>query len=190
MLKKTLLTLATLAVVAASNNAYSFCGGQIKETNDCSQNSVGYTSTCCPKGYRVHGIVYNDLKGQDEVNAIVAYCRKYKGNEFTIPNKDQLEGGQGMVTIACQSNEVMSALGCSDLKGKDAMDGCIIQCYNPTTKASRWVNPNGDIGHPAAIVQVNLPNRIQGIGYKKERQGKTDRSDCAAVSYKHEPIVQ
>ena len=178
-----------LAVFAFSGDAYSFCGGQIQHQNDCSGNSEHYTATCCPSGTRVNGIAYNDLKGEDGVNAVVSYCRKYKGNELSIPNKDQLSGGQGIVTIACHASEVMSALGCSDVKGKDKMDGCIIQCYNPTTKASRWVNPNGDIGHPGAIVTVKLPNRIQGIGYKKEH-GHTDQVDCATVSTKHQPIVK
>jgi len=192
MLKKILLSVSALAFATLlySGTAYSFCGGTVANMNDCNGNSEHYTSSCCQPGYRVHGIVYNDQnKGKDTVNAIVAYCRKYKGNEWSIPNKDQLQGGGPLVKIQCKSNEVMSALGCSDISGKDRMDGCVIQCTNPTTKVARWVNPNGDIGHPGAIVTVNLPNRIQGIGYKKEH-ANTDETDCATVSYKHQPIVQ
>ncbi|MCP5464311.1 MAG: hypothetical protein H7A33_04715 [Deltaproteobacteria bacterium] len=188
-MKKILISLSTMALLFVGGAAQATCGGMVMSNNDCAGNSEHTTWSCCPQGMRVNGIVYNDLNGEDGVNAVVAYCRQYKGNETSIANADMLSGGQGHVTIACDATEVMSALGCSDLKGKDKMDGCVIQCYNPTTKASRWLNPNGDIGHPASISAVKLPNRIQGIGYKKEH-GHTDRVDCAEVSYKNQPIVQ
>lgn len=188
-MKKILLSVAVMAMMTVAGSAYSFCGGQVKHINDCGGNVEAYNASCCPAGYRVHGIVYNDLKGEDAVNNVVAYCRKYKGDEYTIPNRDLLSGGKGHVTLACNSNEVMSALGCADQPKKDAADGCAVQCFNPTTKASRWVLPHGDIGHPTAIASVKLPNRIQGIGTKKEHHN-TDRMDCATVSYKHQPIVK
>lgn len=190
MVKKILTTVAALAVIVSAGTVQAFCGGQVAVSNDCAGNQEPYATSCCPQGYRVQGVAYSDLKGEDGLNGIQAYCRKYKGNETTIPNKDQLEGGKGIVTIACESTEIMSALGCDDMQGKDKLDGCIIECYNPTTKASRWVNPNGDIGsNPRAVSRIKLPNRIQGIGWKKNH-GNTDQTDCADVSYKYEPIVK
>lgn len=189
MVKKILLAVTAIATVLVAGQVQAFCGGQVKVTNDCSGNAEGYASSCCPSGYRVQGVVYNDLKGEDGLNAMSAYCRKYKGNETTIPNQDQMQGGKGMVTLSCEPTEIVIAVGGADMPGKDKLDGVGIKCFNPTSKAERWVLPGGDIGTPNDVSEVRLPNRIQGIGWKKNH-GNTDQTDCVNLSYKHEPIVK
>lgn len=192
MFKKIFFTIIGLAFFATSYQAYGFCGGEAVWNNDCANNTLPYTTSCCPDGYRVQGIVYNDLDGrEDETNAIVAYCRKYKGPEEFYYNKDLLEGGKAPITLSCRPNEIMSALLQKDLeKRKDASDAFTIECTNPKTKVS-YIVPNHDFdsnSRAPMVLRSELPYRIWGIGYKEERN-RTDKVGCATIAVKNQPIV-
>lgn len=193
-MKKWMISLAVLGLMAITGSASAqYCGGTLVQDNDCSSNGRGYSASCCPSGYRVQGVAYNDMSGSDYVDAVSAVCRHVvKGNDM-MPTDFQT----APVVHVCQKTEVMKGIACKDMpkksgKNSDILDGCTAICYNPTTKNTRTIYSKdlAENGRPYVVHTVDLPNRIQGIMYKDQDKGSSDRADCATISYKHEPIVK
>lgn len=175
--------------------------------NDCDSNAQHYTWSDCESlgAYRIQGVVYNDLNGQDETDAIGAMCRKYgtaKGSEVEIAsdywNAGNHKSQKQPQTFMCEPKEVLAGIACKDIsddkKGKmgndDALDGCTAVCQVPG-KEKRLI-PNTDLEsnpRPYVYHTVDLPNRVAGIGYKEEKKD-TDRADCGNVSWVTQPIVK
>lgn len=182
--------------LAVSGTAQAFCGGTPVHDNDCDSNNLAYAESCCPQGYRVHGVVYNDLKGQDNTDAIGAMCRKYgtmKGAETLIASDFYNRGNKNKnpIQLMCEPGEVMAGIACKDLDKKDdALDGCTAVCQVPGQEKRLLSNPDLD-GNKRDYVYhtVDLPNRVWGIGYKEEKLD-TDRADCGNISYQYMPIVK
>ncbi|EKD51279.1 MAG: hypothetical protein ACD_62C00293G0015 [uncultured bacterium] len=200
MFKKTLVTVVTLTTVLVAGHVYAqSCGGTIVSDNDCTSNNRPYAESCCPSGYRVQGVAYNDMNKSDYVDAVSAVCRHVvKGNDM-MPTDFQT----APVTHVCEKVEVMSGISCKDMPGKgsghnsDILDGCTANCMNPTSKQTRMLY-SADLagnGRPYVTHTIDLPNRIVGVLYKDgdwkgDYVGGSDRADCATVSYKYQPIVQ
>lgn len=176
-----------------SFKAYSFCGGEIVHDNDCSSNKLNYSVSCCDPGYRVQGVIYNDLKGQDNMDAVGAVCRHVtKGNVKVASdfyNRGN-RGRKGTVQFVCDRTEVLAGIACKDLPRKDSLDGCTAVCQKPGGPLREIYNPDL-VSNPRSYVRhtVKLPNRVAGIGYKEEKV-RSDRADCANISYRYEPIVK
>lgn len=194
MFKRSIWTVAAFALaMAVSTQAYSICGGTVVYDNDCDSNAQAYAESCCPQGYRVQGVVYNDLKGQDNTDAIGAVCRHVKNGNVLIASDFQNRGENGnkpAVSYVCDKTEVLAGILCKDLQKKDALDGCTAICQKPGGQKMIMSNPDLD-SNPRDYVYhtVDLPNRVAGIGYKEERE-HTDRADCGNISYRYEPIVK
>lgn len=192
--KVTILTVAMVMGLLYSSQAFSICGAQIVPDNDCGSNVLAYSESCCPAGYRVQGVVYNDLKGQDNTDAVGAVCRHVKNGNIEIASDFYNRGNKrrkAPIQFVCDRTEIMSGIACKDLKKKDALDGCTAVCYNPVTRQSRTLYNQDLASNPRAFVMhtINLPNRVAGIGYKEEKI-RTDRADCANISFKYQPIVR
>lgn len=171
----------------------AICGATVVADEDCDSNDLTYAQSCCPEGYRVQGLIYNDLKGQDNTDAVGAVCRHVAKGNIEIASDSFNRGDKGEkqpVSYVCENNEVMSGMACKDLPNKDALDGCTAVCMKPDGAERIVYNPDL-ASNPRAFVKhvVNLPNRVAGIGYKEEKL-KTDRADCANMSYRIEPIVK
>lgn len=182
-----------MCVLFHTASVLAICGSAAIPDNDCDSNELNYSESCCPDGFRVQGVVYNDLKGQDNTDAVGAVCRHVNQGNIEIASDFQNRGDKGEkrpVSYVCESSEVMSGIACKDLPNKDALDGCTAVCKKPNGGERVVYNPDL-ASNPRAYVKhtVNLPNRIAGMGYKEEKPN-SDRADCANVSYKFEPIVQ
>lgn len=182
-----------IAILTLSGSAHSICGGQVVADNDCGSNQLAYAESCCPQGYRVQGVIYNDLKGQDNADAVGSVCRHVTKGNVKIASDFYNRGNKGQkapVKFVCDSTEVMSGIACKDLPKKDALDGCTAVCQKPGGANRLIYNPDLESNSRAYVYHtVKLPNRVQGIGYKEEKV-KTDRADCANISYKYQPIVK
>lgn len=192
---KKLLIAAVVATMTltASVDAFSICGGTVVPDNDCGSNQLAYSESCCPSGYRVQGVIYNDLKGQDNADAVGAVCRHVKKGNIKIASDFYNRGNKGRkspVRFVCESTEVLAGIACKDLPKKDALDGCTAVCQKPGGR--KRIMYNADLeSNPRAYVHhtIDLPNRVAGIGYKEEKI-HSDRADCANISYKYQPIVK
>lgn len=211
MLKKIFLVSIMVIGLALTVNVYaqqSNCDGTetIVVDNDCASSGSPWFKVCCPKGYRVQGVAYNDLHESDYVDAVSPVCRSVtKGNDM-YPADFQT----APVVSVCEKTENMVGIACKDMPGKgsgqnsDILDGCTAICENPTSKQSRMIyskdlteNGRGYLEH-----RISLPNRVVGIYYKDgdwkglevDAMGNkvkgTDRADCATIVYKYLPIVQ
>ena len=194
MMKKLLAVFALAFISFSAADAYAFCGGSIVYDNDCGSNRLAYSASCCPPGYRVQGVIYNDLKGQDNTDAVGSVCRHVKNGNIMVASDFYNRGNRGRkgpVQFVCDRREVMAGLACKDLPKKDSLDGCTAVCYNPRTRKTRYLyNPDLESNPRMYVVHtVDLPNRVAGIGYKEEKL-RTDRADCVSISYRHEPIVK
>lgn len=174
--------------------------GEVVADNDCDSNKQGYMwSNCDDLGpYRIQGVVYNDLNGQDNTDAIGAMCRKYgtaKGAEVHVASdywnhgnhKNQKSAQQYM----CEPKEILVGIACKDLpKNDDALDGCTAVCQVPGKEAHLIANPDLE-SNPRDYVYhtIKLPNRVSSVGYKEEKQD-SDRADCGGIAYKYQPIVK
>jgi hypothetical protein len=195
-----------LFVAALSLSTPSFAGADVMvdgtpvADNDCDSNKEHYTwSDCAELGaYRIQGIVYNDLNGQDRTDAIGAMCRKYgtaKGTEVEIAadywNSGNHKDQKQPQTFMCEPNEVLAGIACKDEpKNDDSLDGCTAVCQVPGKESRLIPNPDLDNNSREYVYHtVNLPNRVSAIGYK-EAHGNTDYADCGNVAWKLEPIVK
>lgn len=178
MFKKVLTLVAVSFTLVAQ--AQAFCGGSPDFSNDCSSNNRAYATSCCPAGYRVQGVAYNDMRSSgnnDIVDAVSAVCRSIsKGNDM-MPSDFQAPP----VTLMCDKSEVFAGMSVVDLRGNDAMDGIVVYCQKPGSTSLRMVGNNGDTGSNGETHTVMLPKRVVGIGYK-DNQG--DQADCATISVK------
>ena len=199
MIKKSILSMAVFALTAlAANTSFGFCGGTPVYNNDCASNPRGYAVSCCPRGYRVQGVAYNDHAGSDYVDAVSAVCRHVvKGNDM-MPTDFQ----RPPVVFMCNKTEVMAGIAQKDMpkkggKNSDVLDGVTAICQTPGSKSLRMVYNRDLAGNGRSYVRTvtYLPNRIVGIAYKDISKnnvltrGNSDRADCATVSYRHCPKI-
>lgn len=182
MLKKAILFVAVSFALAAQ--AQAFCGGTPDYSADCSSNNRAFSTSCCPSGYRVQGVAYNDMrgdsgKGNDIVDAVSAICRSIqKGNDM-MPGDFQATP----ITLMCDKSEVFAGFNVVDHGGKDSMDGIVAYCQKPGSTSLRMIGNNGDTGSNGEQHTVMLPKRVVGIGYKDNPDG-SDQADCATISVK------
>lgn len=186
MMKKILTVAAFVAMTAfGATNAFSFCGGSVVYDNDCGSNPRGFSASCCPSGYRVQGVAYNDIKKKDHADAVSAICRSIaKGNDM-MPSDFQTHP----VTFMCDKTEVLAGIACKDLPKSDGLDGCTAICQKPGSKNLRMVYNNDLASNPRAYNRhtVYLPKRVVGIAYKDRTKGSStgsDEADCATISVK------
>lgn len=204
MYKKMFAGLTFLALAALSGSVQAqYCGGELIVDNDCSSNARTFAVSCCPKGYRVHGIAYNDMANSDYADAVAPVCRHVvKGNDL-LPTDFQTQP----VTHVCEKTEIVIGVACKDMPKKggmnsDILDGCTAICWNPTTKKERMLysqDLEGN-GRPYVIHKVDFDataHRLVGVVYKDLDKGAkgdsghdSDRADCASVVHKHLPIVK
>lgn len=173
--------------------AQTICGEPVVTDEDCDSNELKYSESCCPTGYRVQGVVYNDLIGQDNTDAVGALCRHVTKGNVEIASDFANQGNNDRkkpIQFVCESEEVLAGIACKDLPKKDALDGCTAICQKPGGAERVVYNPDL-ASNPRTFVRhvVKLPNRVAGIGYKEEKL-KSDRADCTSISFKHEPLVQ
>lgn len=188
MLKKvTLIALVGALSFLVSQNAYSqSCGGNIAYDNDCGSNGRNYVASCCPSGYRVQGVAYNDMRSSgnnDRADAVSAVCRSISKGNIMMPTDFQTTP----ITLQCDPTEVMAGINCNDLKGEDSLDGCTVYCQKPGSTNLRTVGNNGDTGGNGASHTVYLPQRVVGVLYKDLDKGanqSSDRADCATIATK------
>jgi hypothetical protein len=199
MFKKILSSLVAVMALAAAGSAHAqYCGGTVMDFGDCSSNVRAYAASCCPSGYRVQGVAYDDINKADFADAFSAVCRSTsKGNDM-MPTDFQ----RAPITLVCDNNEVFAGLACKDMSNKgsgknmDASDGCTAICQNVKTGATREIY-NPDIAgnkREAGRTMVKLPKRVVGIVYKDQdgkddgvangAYGGSDRADCAAIVVK------
>lgn len=197
MFKKVLFSVALLAGFSMTGAASAqYCGGTLVPDNDCGSNTKRpYSTVCCPRGYRAHGVAYNDMAGSDYADAVSPVCRHVtKGNDM-YPQDFQTPP----VVHMCKKTEVMSGIACKDMpkKGKNAdnLDGCTAICFNPKTRQERMIYSKDLAENGRSYVRhtVSLPNRVFGIAYKDISKGRSggssDRADCATIVYRKEAIV-
>lgn len=189
----TLASVICLGLIWTQSVSAQYCGGSVVPDNDCDSNTKrGYSTSCCPDGYRAHGVAYNDIQGSDVADAVSPVCRHVvKGNDM-MPTDFQTQP----VIHMCEKTEVLSGIACKDMPQKgaqsDNLDGCTAICLNPKTKQERTLfSKDLEDNHSRSYVthRIDLPNRIFGIAYKDISKGSSDQADCATVVYRYEPIV-
>ncbi len=188
-----LVFLFLMMCVSLPVSAQTICGEAIVSDEDCDSNELKYSESCCPAGYRVQGVIYNDLIGQDNTDAVGAICRHVTKGNVEIASDFANQGNKDRkqpIQLVCESEEVLAGIACKDLPKKDALDGCTAICQKPGSEERILYNPDL-ASNPRTFVRhaVKLPNRVAGIGYKEEKL-KSDRADCTNISFKHEPLVQ
>lgn len=162
------------------------CGGNIEYEGDCHNTDRPWITSCCPDGYRVQGVAYNDVIGQDHVDAFSAVCRSIsKGNDM-MPGEFTHRGPNQFV---CEKQEVMAGLQYKDVKvqggdNRDTLDGVNVLCQRPSSKAIRAIS-NMDVDHnPRMDIHKHvayLPKRVVGIAYRELDKGSSDRADCVTI---------
>ncbi len=168
------------------------CGGRVVHNADCDSNGRQWTYSCCPDGYRVQGVAYNDLNKQDHVDAISAVCRSIsKGNDM-MPS----DFSKTPISLVCNKTEVMAGVASKDVKvnggdSRDTLDGVTAVCQTPASTSLRTI-ANNDIdqnSREASVQTVLLPKRVVGIATKDRDNGgnsagSSDRADCVTVIVK------
>lgn len=181
-----ILSIIGLVLLGFSGNVYaqSACGGIVQYSSDCANSNRKWHFSCCPSGYRVQGVAYNDIRGQDHVDAVSAVCRSIsKGNELVSQ-----DFGRTPKKYVCDRKEVFAGIESKDVltKGggfRDTLDGVTAYCQRPGGNALRRIS-NRDIDRERREGRqqtVLLPKRVVGIGYKKIAKGKSDRADCVTI---------
>ena len=194
---KSFLKVAMVAslFVSASAFAQSTCGGHIQFDADTASNPRQYAVSCCPEGYRVQGIAYNDLgknsgKQVDAADAFSAVCRSVSSGEIKMAS----EGQTNALQLVCDPKEVLAGIICKDLGNGDESDGCTIVCQTPGSSALRQAlnaDTDSNRSRPYSEQSVLLPKRIVGIASKDMTKGghqkgnrNSDESDGAAIIVK------
>ena len=180
------LFLALFLSAGFASQAGAECGGSIVPENDCNNNGRSWHFSCCPDGYRVQGVAYNDLKKQDHVDAVSAVCRSISRGNDIMPQ----DFGRSPKTFVCDKQEVMAGIYSKDVLTEggdkyDELDGLTAICQHPGSKELRKVY-NYDIqgGREGREKFVYLPKRVVGIAYKELEKGSSDRADCVAIIVK------
>lgn len=189
MLKKMLATVFVLGATLSSGAVLAqYCGGEIEVVGDLVGNNRAWNISCCPEGYRVHGVACADLPpDQDFGDGCTAVCRSTTAGNTMQPNADF----QRVASVfQCQPSEVMVGIICKDAHGvgtgqnSDVADGCTPVCQNPTSKATRDVL-NADIaGNPRSESRVMAygSKRVVGIACQDLQKGSSDRLDgCTLI---------
>lgn len=167
--------------------------GTIAPTRSCAKGGEEFVGSCCPEGHRPHGIAYVD-NANDGAQVITPVCRPIAGGEDMMPTP--LSGEAKVLT--CGNGEILTGVACKDLPESDALDGCTAICTQPSTKNKRYLeNPDIDESEeplresatPKYHSRSKSKSRVLGVAYKKVEDAE-DQLDCAAISYKSEPIVK
>lgn len=177
-------------VVGGAQSAQAYCGGEVVQDQDCSSNPRAYAESCCPAGFRVQGIAYNDMgkrnsaKQKDVADAISVICRSLtEGNEL-MPSDFQTPP----ITLMCDKTEVFAGIACKDLENEDELDGCTAICQKPGSQEVRKLYNPDLLTNPRPYVEhmVYLPKRVVGLVYKDmtRNSGSTnsDEADCVNIS--------
>lgn len=174
-----LLAFSAFRPVLASEN----CGGVRQYNDDCANSNRSWHVSCCPDGYRVQGVAYNDIEGQDHVDAVSAVCRHISRGNDIMPT----DFGRRPKKFVCNKNEVMAGIFQKDVitqggTRRDSLDGVTAICQRPQSTNLRMV-PNDDIeeGRQGGEMTVLLPKRVVGLAYKELDKGSSDRADCVTI---------
>jgi hypothetical protein len=168
--------------------------GTIAPTRSCAKGEIEFAKSCCPDGYRPHGIAYADAADGDSARAITPVCRPVAGGEDMLPHPP----GDKAVVLACGSVEIFNGVACKDLPESDTLDGCTAICTQASTKTRRYLenpdiddndNPLRESATPKYHSRSKSKSRVLGVAYKKVEDAG-EQLDCAAISYKSEPIVK
>lgn len=188
-MKNTLLSLLALSLVLLASPGTSVaqesaCGGTIQYSADCSNTNRSYHISCCPDGYRVQGVAYNDIKGQDHVDAVSAVCRSIKRGNDIMPQ----DFSRDPKKFVCEKSEVMAGIYSKDVRvqggdDRDTLDGVTGVCQHPGSSSLRRIYNQDIDSNPrdGREQSVLLPKRIVGIAYKETDRGSSDRADCVTV---------
>lgn len=187
-MKKSLFVLSVicLMVIGFSGGVYaqSACGGIVQYSSDCANSDRNWHFSCCPDDYRVQGVAYNDIKGQDHVDAVSIVCRSIsKGNELVAQ-----DFGRSPKKYVCKNKEVFAGIESKDVltEGggfRDTLDGVTVLCQRPGSNALEKIDNNDLTSNRREGRQqtVLLPKRVVGIAYKKIKKGESDRADCVTI---------
>jgi hypothetical protein len=165
--------------------------GTIAPTRSCAKSDAEFSASCCPEGYRPHGIAYADASDGDAAQEITPVCRPIVGGDDMMPQPPK---GTAK-TLLCDKVEILTGVACKDLPESDTLDGCTAICTQPSTKNKRYLdnadiddneNPLRDSATPKYHSRSKSKSRVLGLAFKKV----DDSLDCAAISYKAEPIVK
>ena len=201
MYKKILFVALILGTcfLAAQTVQANYCdGATVVMDNDCASNKRSFQKHCCPKGYRVQGVAYNDMNKSDYADAVSPVCRSVTQGNDMLPADFQT----APVIHVCEKTENLIGIACKDMpkrggKNSDILDGCTAICENPKTKQTRTIYSQDLMGNGRSFVRhtISLPNRVVGLYYKDgdwkgARVGGSDRADCATIVHKYLPIVK
>jgi hypothetical protein len=193
------LSLGVAAGFGAGDDDAEEAGGvceaaTIAPTRSCAKGGVEFARSCCPDGYRPHGIAYVDVENGDSAKSIAPVCRPIAGGEDLMPQSP----GEAPIVLTCGSVEIFNGVACKDLPDSDTLDGCTAICTQASTKARRYVeNPDIDDNDsplresatPKYHSRSKSKSRVLGLAYKT-LEDSGDQLDCAAISYKSEPIAK
>jgi len=162
--------------------AQETCGGTIEPSPDCSNSGRKYKVSCCRDGYRFLGVAYTDIKDQDHVDAVSAYCLS-PTNEAVLVSDFSRTPKQFLCeyyerAVGIESKDVLTDGG----SRKDELDGVSVVCLKPGDANPHTV-PNKDMkGDREGRDQVvSLDKQILGIAYKEMDKGSSDRADCVTL---------
>lgn len=179
-----LMSLAVVLSISTAARAQSACGGTIMHNPDCDSSDRSWSISCCPDGYRVQGVAYNDIRKQDHVDAVSAICRSVSRGNDMMPNDFS---HRAPTQYVCDKQEVLSGVFFKDVRvqggdDRDTLDGVTAVCENPKNHAKRQLY-NADIsgGRTGVELSVSLPRRVVGIAYKELDKGTSDRADCVTI---------
>ncbi|MCP5464975.1 MAG: hypothetical protein H7A33_08130 [Deltaproteobacteria bacterium] len=199
MFRKVIFSFLSVSLLLVGNFAQAqYCGGTVVNDNDCGSNARPFAVSCCPDGYRVQGVAYNDLYKSDYADAVGPVCRHVvKGNDMLV-----VDFQTSPVLHVCDKTENMVGIACKDMpkkggKNSDVLDGCTAICKNPKTNQTRLLYSADLAGNGRSYVKhmIDLPQRVVGMAYKDgdwkgAHVGGSDRADCATIVHKYLPIVK
>lgn len=194
MLKNAFLGLALLSglVIAQSASAQtcpnsSFKNQHMEYSTDVNSKR-GFAVSCCPTGYRAHGVACADIPpDHDDADGCAVVCRSISAGDQLQPSWDF----QRQPAVSqCNKTEVMVGIACVDTDkhgggvNSDVSDGCTAVCANPKTGATRTVvNPDmGGSNRAFNVVQIPFGNRrVVGIACQDLGKGSSDRLDGCSI---------
>lgn len=196
MFRKIVTVAAFLAAVAASSAVMAqscpnswFSDQRVESASDLSKNNRSWNISCCPEGYRVHGLACSDIVGgKDDGDGCSAVCRSITKGDIMQPHND-FQRAPGI--YRCEPSEVFVGVACKDNDdhgggvNSDVADSCTAICEK-TNGSTRYVENNDlhNTGRSWNVVQIPLGSRrVSGVACKDLQNGSSDRLDgCTIIS--------
>jgi len=139
-----------------------------------------YVGSCCPAGYRAHGVAYRDLSTRrDEMINLTTVCVEVGGSDEVYPTGPEPLSYKSV----CSAGEAFSGIACKDVTDSSMVDGCTAVCFDPRTRRRR-VLPNLDFRANDKPLVETIKNRTPIVGVAWKVASSSSFYECGTVAFR------